>query len=56
LRQLHPVGDGAKRSWVLVGIDETIRRGVFGGRPVNPLPSDVGRGPSIFTAVEEQLA
>jgi uncharacterized protein (TIGR03435 family) len=31
------------------------RRGVFGGGPVNTPPSDVERGPAIFTAVEEQL-
>jgi uncharacterized protein (TIGR03435 family) len=37
------------------GIDESIRRGVFGGAPVGTLPADLPRGPSIFTALEEQL-
>jgi uncharacterized protein (TIGR03435 family) len=37
------------------GLDESIRVGVFGGRGVNPPPPDIPRGPSIFTALEEQL-
>jgi len=37
------------------GIDESIRRGVFGGAPLGPIPEDADRGPSIFTALEEQL-
>jgi uncharacterized protein (TIGR03435 family) len=37
------------------GLDESIRRGVFGGAPVGPIPTDIERGPSIFTALEEQL-
>jgi uncharacterized protein (TIGR03435 family) len=37
------------------GVDESIRRGVFGGAPLNGIPADIERGPSIFTALEEQL-
>ncbi|HMD35943.1 MAG TPA: TIGR03435 family protein [Vicinamibacterales bacterium] len=37
------------------GVDESIRRGVFGGAPVGPIPDNADRGPSIFTALEEQL-
>ena len=40
------------------GMDESIKQGVFGGRPPGPLqdpPPGVERGPSIFTALEEQL-
>ena len=47
---------GARFNIVLnFGIDESIRRGVFGGAPVGGIPSDIERGPSIFTALEEQL-
>jgi uncharacterized protein (TIGR03435 family) len=40
------------------GYDESIKQGVFGGRPVGPIatpPSDVEPAPTIFTALEEQL-
>jgi uncharacterized protein (TIGR03435 family) len=37
------------------GLDESIAVGVFGGRGVNPPPTDIERGPSIFTALEQQL-
>ena len=37
------------------GVDESIRKGVFGGAGVAPPPPDIERGPSIFTALEEQL-
>jgi uncharacterized protein (TIGR03435 family) len=37
------------------GLDDSIRAGVFGGRGVNPPPPDIEMGPSIFTALEEQL-
>jgi uncharacterized protein (TIGR03435 family) len=37
------------------GMDESIRRGVFGGAPLGGIAADVERGPSIFTALEEQL-
>ena len=37
------------------GLDESIRKGVFGGAGVGPAPIDIERGPSIFTALEEQL-
>jgi uncharacterized protein (TIGR03435 family) len=40
------------------GYDESIKEGVFGGRPVGPIltpSSDVEPTPSIFTALEEQL-
>ena len=37
------------------GLDESIRKGVFGGAGVAPPPADIERGPSIFTALEEQL-
>jgi bla regulator protein blaR1 len=37
------------------GLDESIRKGVFGGASVNPPPPDAERGPSIFTSLEEQL-
>ena len=30
------------------------RRGVFGGAGVGPAPADIERGPSIFTALQEQ--
>jgi hypothetical protein len=37
------------------GLDESIRAGVFGGgRPLSP-PPDIEKGPSIFTALEQQL-
>ena len=36
-------------------MDESSRRGVFGGAPVGGIPTDIDRGPSIFTALEEQL-
>ena len=41
--------------------DESIKAGVFGGRPsaeylaANPLPPGIEKGASIFTALEEQL-
>ena len=37
------------------GVDENIRRGVFGGAPFEPVSADIERGPSIFTALEDQL-
>jgi len=37
------------------GMDESIRRGVFGGAPVGGIATDIERGPSVFTALEEQL-
>ena len=40
------------------GYDESIKQGVFGGRPAGPIlepPPDVEPAPSIFTALEEQL-
>jgi uncharacterized protein (TIGR03435 family) len=38
------------------GLDESIRAGVFGGgRPLSPPPPDIEKGPSIFTALEQQL-
>jgi uncharacterized protein (TIGR03435 family) len=37
------------------GMDESIRRGVFGGAPVGGIATEIERGPSIFTALEEQL-
>jgi uncharacterized protein (TIGR03435 family) len=40
------------------GYDESIKEGVFGGRPVGPIatpPPDVDPAPSIFTALEQQL-
>ena len=40
------------------GYDDTIKQGVFGGRPVGPIPeppADITPAPSIFTALEEQL-
>jgi uncharacterized protein (TIGR03435 family) len=50
------VSTGARFNIVLnFGIDESIRRGVFGGAPVGGIAADIERGPSIFTALEEQL-
>ena len=37
------------------GLDESIRRGVFGGAGVGVPPAGIEKGPSIFTALEEQL-
>ena len=40
------------------GYDDSIKQGVFGGRPAGPIlepPPDVEPAPSIFTALEEQL-
>jgi bla regulator protein BlaR1 len=40
------------------GYDDSIKQGVFGGRPAGPIvtpPADVEPAPSIFTALEEQL-
>lgn len=37
------------------GLDDSIRKGVFGGAGVGTPPEGLERGPSIFTALEEQL-
>ena len=37
------------------GLDESIRTGVFGGAGVGTPPAGIEKGPSIFTALEEQL-
>jgi len=37
------------------GLDESIRKGVFGGAGVGVPPDGIEKGPSIFTALEEQL-
>jgi uncharacterized protein (TIGR03435 family) len=37
------------------GLDESIRSGVFGGAGVAAPPPDIEKGPSIFTALQEQL-
>jgi len=53
---IDKTGVGGRFNIVLTfGLDESIRRGVFGGAPVNGIATDIERGPSIFTALEEQL-
>jgi len=50
--------DGTFNIKLEFGYDENIKEGVFGGRPVGPIddpPPGVERGPSIFTALEQQL-
>jgi uncharacterized protein (TIGR03435 family) len=47
--------DGRFNIKVTFGLDESIRKGVFGGAGIAPPPADIERGPSIFTALEEQL-